>query len=153
MSSNNRRASYDEIHFDSFGVEYIPKEIKKFIGNKNIITNIYGIQAYDLIMCGYFCILYLCKGKSLLHYTNLFSPNDYEKNDKIILKYFQKLEILKNYICDKYRKFKKPKISYLLEKTLALSVICSKCKNEDEKLFKEEESIEILKILGLIENI
>ena len=38
-----------------------------------------------------------------------------------------------------------------LWKTLALSVICSKCKNEDKKMFKEE-SIEILKILGLIEN-
>ena len=56
-------------------------------------------------------------------------------------------------ICGKYRKFVKPKISYLLEKALVLSIICSKCKNEDEKLFKEEESIEILKILGLIENI
>ena len=56
-------------------------------------------------------------------------------------------------ICGRYRKPEKPKISYLLEKTLVLSIICSKCKNEDEKLFKEEESIEILKILGLIENI
>ena len=56
-------------------------------------------------------------------------------------------------ICGKYRKFGKPKISYLLEKTLVLSIICSKCKNEDEKIFKEEESIEILKIVGLIENI
>ena len=54
-------------------------------------------------------------------------------------------------ISGKYRKFEKPKISYLLEKTLVFSIICSKCKNEDEKLFKEEESIEILKILGLIE--
>ena len=51
-------------------------------------------------------------------------------------------------ICSKYRKFEKPKISYLLEKTLVLSF-----KNEDRNLFKEEESIEILKILGLIENI
>ena len=56
-------------------------------------------------------------------------------------------------ICCKYRKFEKPKISYLLEKTLVLSVICSKRKNKDERLFKEEESFEILKILGLIENI
>ena len=56
-------------------------------------------------------------------------------------------------ICSKYRKFEKPKISYLLEKTLVLSVICNKCKIDDEKLFKEEEPIEILKILGLIENI
>ena len=53
-------------------------------------------------------------------------------------------------ICSKYRKFEKPKISYLLEKTLVFSIICSKCKNEDEK---EEESIEILKTLGLINNI
>ena len=52
-----------------------------------------------------------------------------------------------------YRKFDKPKISYILRKTLALSFTCSKCKNEDKKIFKEEESIEILKILGLIENI
>ena len=40
--------------------------------------------------------------------------------------------------CCKYRKFEKPKISYLLEKTLVLSIICIKCKNEDEKIFKEE---------------
>ena len=56
-------------------------------------------------------------------------------------------------ICGKYRKLEKSKISYFLEKTLVLSIICSKCKNEDEKIFKEEESSEILKILGLIENI
>ena len=56
-------------------------------------------------------------------------------------------------ICRKYRKFEKPKISYLLEKTLVLSIICSKCKNEDKRTFKEEELIEILKPLGLIENI
>ena len=56
-------------------------------------------------------------------------------------------------ICGKYRKFEKPEISYILEKTLVLSIICIKCKNEDEKIFTEEESTEILKILGLIENI
>ena len=53
-------------------------------------------------------------------------------------------------ICSTYRKFEKPKISCLLEKTLVLFIICSKCKNEDEKLFKEDESIEILKTLDLI---
>ena len=60
--------------------------------NKNIITNIYRMQAYDSIMCGYFCtgfIDFMLKGKSLLDYTNLFSPNKYENNNKIILKYFQ----------------------------------------------------------------
>ena len=56
-------------------------------------------------------------------------------------------------ICSKYKKFEKPKISNILEKTLVLSIICSKCQNEDEKMFKEEESIEILKILCLIDNI
>ena len=74
------------------GVENIPKEIKKFIGNKNVVTNIYRIQEYDSIMCGYFCIGFIdfvLKGKSFLEYTNLFSPNDYEQNDKIILKYIQ----------------------------------------------------------------
>ena len=56
-------------------------------------------------------------------------------------------------VCGKYRKSEKSKISYLLEKTLVLSIICSKCKNKDEKIFKEEESIEILKILGLVNSI
>ena len=92
VNGNKTRSSYDAIYFDSFGVEHIPKEIKKFIRNKNKITNIYRIQAYDLIMCGYLCtgfIDFMLKGKSLRDYTNLFSPNDYENNDKIILKYFQ----------------------------------------------------------------
>ena len=80
------------IYFYSFGVEHIPKEIEKIIGNKNIIANIYGVPAYDSIICRYFCngfIDFMIKGKSLLDYTNLFSPNEYEKNDKIMLKYFQ----------------------------------------------------------------
>ena len=83
MNGNNRRTSYDAIYFDSLGVEHIPKEIKKFIGNKNIIKNIYIIQAFDLILCGYFCIGFIdfmLKDKILLDYTNLFSPNYYENN-------------------------------------------------------------------------
>ena len=55
--------------------------------------------------------------------------------------------------CGNYTKFEKPKISYILEKTLVLSVICSKCRNEDEERSKEEKSIEMLKNLRLIENI
>ena len=56
------------------------------MGIKNIITDIYRIQAYNSIMYGYFCIGFIdfwLKGKRLLDYRNLFSPNDYEKNDKI----------------------------------------------------------------------
>ena len=76
----------------SFGVEHIQKEIRKFIGNNNVKTKIYRIHAYDSIICGYFCIGFIdfmLKDKSLLEYTNLFSPNEYKKNDKITLKYFQ----------------------------------------------------------------
>ena len=79
-------------YFDNFGVKYIPKEIKKFIENKNIVTNIYRIQAYNSIMCEYFCTGFadlMLKGESLLEYTNLFSLNKYEKNEKIILIYYQ----------------------------------------------------------------
>ena len=60
--------------------------------NKNIITDSYRMQAENSIMCGYFCtgfIDFILKGKSLIDYKNLFSPNQYRKNDKIILKYFQ----------------------------------------------------------------
>ena len=55
--------------------------------------------------------------------------------------------------CGKYRKFKKSKISYISEKTLVLSINCSKCENENEKILKEEESIEVLKVFSLIKNI
>ena len=49
---NNKTLTY----FDRFGVEHIPKEIKKIINNKNIISNIFGIQAYDSVLCRYFSI-------------------------------------------------------------------------------------------------
>ena len=82
----------DITYFDSFGVEHIPKEIKAFIGNKNIKTNIFRIQAYRSIMCGYFCIRFIINfmlnGKSLAEYTNLFSPYNFKKNGEIILSYF-----------------------------------------------------------------
>ena len=82
------------IYFDSFGVEHIPKEIKAFINNnynKNIITNIFRIQAYESIMCGYFCIGFIdfmLSGKTLNEYINLLPPNNFKKNDSIILNYF-----------------------------------------------------------------
>ena len=42
------------VYFDSFGIEHIPKGINKIIGNNDIKSNIFRIQAYDSIMCGYF---------------------------------------------------------------------------------------------------
>ena len=79
-------------HFDSIGVEYIPNEIEKLRVNKNITTNIHRTQASDSIMCRYFCIGiidFMLKSKILLVHINLFSPNKLEKNDKIMLEYFQ----------------------------------------------------------------
>ena len=52
-------------------------------------------------MYRYFCIGvidFMLKGKRLLDCTNLFSPNDYEKNDKIMLKQFQYLKRWKDYV-------------------------------------------------------
>ena len=78
-------------YFDSFGVEHIPKGTKTFINNKNMKANIFRIQAYDSMMWGYFCIgfiEFMLKGKTLTEYTNLFSPNNFKKNNDIILNYF-----------------------------------------------------------------
>ena len=44
------------VYFDSFGVEHVPEEINEFVGNKNIIVNIFRVQANNSVMCGYFCI-------------------------------------------------------------------------------------------------
>ena len=79
-------------YFDSFGVEHIPKEIKKFTEHKNIKTNIFRIQADNSIMCGYFCfgfVDFMLAGKSLIDFTSSFSPYDFQKNDDIILCYFK----------------------------------------------------------------
>ena len=80
------------VHFDSFGVEHIPEEIKEFIGNKNIKANIFRIQANNSIMRGYFCIGFIdfmLARKTLIDYTNLISPYDLDKNDQIILSCFK----------------------------------------------------------------
>ena len=72
------------------GLKIFQKKLKKLI-ESNIIINVYRIQAFDSIMCGYSCIGFIdfmLKSESLLEHTNLFSPNGYEKNNKTILKYF-----------------------------------------------------------------
>ena len=70
----------DVTYFGSFGVEYIPKEMKKIISNVNIKNNIFRTQAYDSIICGYFCIGFfdfMLAGKTLTNFTNIFSPNKF----------------------------------------------------------------------------
>ena len=78
-------------YFDSFVVEHIPKETKIFINKSIFVTNIFRVQTYDSVMCGYFgigFIDFMLEGKTLTDFTNLFSPNNFKKNDDIILKYF-----------------------------------------------------------------
>ena len=67
-------------------------KLQKFIGQKSCKTYIFRIQANNSIMCGYFCIGFIdfmFAGRSLIDFTSLFSPYDFEKNDKIILDYFK----------------------------------------------------------------
>ena len=78
---NDNNGTYSEI-------EYIPKEIKKFIGKNNITTNIFRMQAYNSVMYGYFCsgfIDFMLKGKILTDFTNLLLSINFKHNDKIIL--------------------------------------------------------------------
>ena len=80
------------IYFGSFDVEHVSKEIKRFIGHKNIKTNIFKIQVDNSIMCRYFCIGFIdfmFAGRSLIDFTSFVSPYDFKKNDKIILDYFK----------------------------------------------------------------
>ena len=68
------------------------EEIKEFIGNKNIIANIFRVQANSSVLCQYFCIGFIdfmLAGEKLTDFTNLFSPYDLKKNDNIILSYFK----------------------------------------------------------------
>ena len=83
----------DVTYFHSFGVDHTPKKIKNFIGDKKKKTNIFRIQAYDSIMRGYFCIKFIdfmFGVMTLTDFTNLFSPNNFKRDDDIILTYVMK---------------------------------------------------------------
>ena len=80
------------VYFDNFGVEHVPEEIKEFFGNKNIIANIFQVQANNSAMCRYICIGFIdfmLACKKLTDFTSLFSLYDFKKNDDIILSYFK----------------------------------------------------------------
>ena len=124
----------DSTYFNSFGVEHIPKEIKAFIKNKNVKTNIFRIQAYDSIKRGYFCIgfiNFMLKGKSLTEYTNLFSPNDFKKNDDPILNYF--IYCLK---CKRYTKNINPQVSSTSNGKMMILSKCAICGSKKSKFIK-----------------
>ena len=65
-------------------------KLKSLLEIKICFYNMLLIQAYDSVMCGYFCefIDFMLKYKSLTDFNNLVSPNDL-KNDDIILSYFK----------------------------------------------------------------
>ena len=72
------------LYFDSFG--------KSKIKDKSITHNVFRIRDNESIMCGFYCIAfiyYMLARNLVFDYTNLFSPNDPKKNDKIIYKYFR----------------------------------------------------------------
>ena len=76
-------------YFDSFGVGYVPEEIKEFIRNKNIKSNIFRVQAINSIMCGCFCngfIGFMLALKKLTDFTSMFSPYDFDSIIWVILK-------------------------------------------------------------------
>ena len=80
------------VYFNSFDVEHVPEELKDIIGNRKIKANIFRVQANNSIMCSYFCtgvIDFMLPSKKLTDFTSLFSTNDFEKNDRIILSYFK----------------------------------------------------------------
>ena len=57
------------VYFDGFGVEFVPEKINEFVRNKNIIANIFRVQANSSVMCGYFCIRFIdfmLAGKKLI---------------------------------------------------------------------------------------
>ena len=61
------------LYICSFGVQHFPKQTKKFVGDKNVATNIYRIQTKSRYVCTEF-VNFMLKGKILLDYTNIFSP-------------------------------------------------------------------------------
>ena len=112
-------------YFDSFRVQHIPKEIRKFITNKNVTLTFCRIPAYDLIMCKYFCIVFIdfmLQGDQSIQIYFLVMNIE---NDKTVYKCFEqnlnKLKMCCNF-WKKYRKYTKIKhhilIYYVYIKTL-----------------------------------
>ena len=79
------------MYFDYFGTEYIPQEILKTKSkiNQSVTTCLKYSMMIALCVVLFYCFQFLIAGKTLLDYANLFSSNDYQKNDKIIYKYFK----------------------------------------------------------------
>ena len=80
------------VYFDSFAAEHVPKEIKEFVGNKNIKANIFRVRANDSVICKYFCIGFIdlrYRVKNWLILRTCFLVMTLKKNDDLILTYFK----------------------------------------------------------------
>ena len=80
------------MYFESYGFEYILQEVLNKIEDKSITQSIFRIQDDDSVICGFYCIAfkeYMFAGKKFLDCTNLFSPKDYKRKDKMIYKQFK----------------------------------------------------------------
>ena len=69
------------VYFDNFGFEHVPEEIKKFVGNKNIIANIFRVQANNSVTCGHFCIGFIdfmLAGKKRTDFRSMFPLYDFK---------------------------------------------------------------------------
>ena len=78
---------YTAVYLDSFGIEYRPQVVLNKIRDKSITHSIFRIQDNCSITGGFYGIAfieYMVAEKTLLDYANLFFPNDYKKNEKII---------------------------------------------------------------------
>ena len=114
-----------ENEIDSFEVKHILKEINKILESKNNTLNIYRIQAYNSIICEYYCIEFT--DFDLRPIWFLRSNTERWNNIKVFL-INKKVKSKKSHCikCKKFRKFKNHKISYLFYKTLIISIICNK---------------------------
>ena len=121
------------------------------------MTNIFRIQAYDSIICGYFCIGFInlmFKGKTLTEYTNLFSPNDFKRNDDTILNYFMNntyLQKMESYClkCKKYTKNINPQVSSTSNGKLMILSKCAICGSKKSKFINKQEASGLSSKLGI----
>ena len=137
------------VYFDSFHVEHAPKEIKKFVGNKDIKENIFRVQANNSVMCGYFCIGFIdlmLAGRKVTDFTNIFSPYDFKKNDDIILSYLKMNEIDKAKLTDqtKFRQEKITEIQNYFHQEIIQRKLCGKKLNKYLAAFDYKDKILIV---------
>ena len=90
---------YVDVHIEVLCIAKILKlfistvlQLNMFLKKLKNLLGIKTVQSNNSIMCGYFCIRFIdfmFAGKPFIDFTSLFSPHYFEKNDNIILSYFE----------------------------------------------------------------